>query len=80
MTVYCTEQQTRLHDLIQRVNERKGSLMLQVELAQRVTKLALSCQKWESSRDKFALCCFVMGCFFQRHAAIRKEEELTKKN
>ena len=54
MTVYRTEQQTRLYDLIRRANERKDSLMHQVELAQRVTKLALSCQKWESSRDKFA--------------------------
>ena len=54
MTVYRTEQQTRLHDLIQRANERKGSLLHQVELAQRVTKLSLSCQKWESSRDTFA--------------------------
>ncbi len=59
MTVYRTEQQTRLHDLIQRVNEQKGSLMLQVELAQRVTKLALSCQKWESSRDTFV--CIVVS-------------------
>ena len=59
MTVYRTEQQTRLHDLIQRVNERKGSLMLQVELAQRVTKLALSCQNWESSRDTFV--CIVVS-------------------
>lgn len=54
MTVYRTEQQTRLYDLIRRANERKGALILQVELADRVTKIALSCQKRESSRDKFA--------------------------
>lgn len=54
LTVYRTEQQTRLYDLIKRANKQKGSLMHQVELAQRVTKIALSCQKWESSRDKFA--------------------------
>lgn len=54
ITVYRTEQQTRLYDLIRRANERKSALMHQVELAQRVTKIALSCQQWESSRDKFA--------------------------
>jgi hypothetical protein len=54
ITVYRTEQQTRLYDLIRRANERKGALIHQVELAQRVTKIALSCQQWESSRDKFA--------------------------
>ena len=51
MTVYRTKQQTRLYDLIQRANERKGALMHQVKLAQCVTKIALSCQQWESSRD-----------------------------
>jgi hypothetical protein len=83
MTVYRTEQQTRLYDLIQRANERKGSLMLQVELAQRVTKLALSCQKWESSRDKFASLfrdgmLLPTACSNQEGGGVDKEESTEK--
>jgi hypothetical protein len=82
MTVYRTEQQTRLYDLIRRANERKGSLMHQVELAQRVTKLALSCQKWESSRDKFASLfrdgmLLPTACSNQEGGGVDKEESTT---
>jgi hypothetical protein len=83
MTVYRTEQQTWLYDLIQRANERKGSSMLQVELAQRVTKLALSCQKWESSRDKFASLfrdgmLLPTACSNQEGGGVDKEESTEK--
>ena len=54
MTMFREEQQTRLLDLIRRANERKEVLIHQCELAERVKKIALGCQKWESSREKFA--------------------------
>jgi hypothetical protein len=54
MTIFREEQQTRLLDLIRRANERKDVLIHQCELAERVKKIALACQKLESSREKFA--------------------------
>ena len=58
---------------------KRVSLMHQVELAQRVTKLALSCQKWESSRDKFALLfrdgmLLPTACSNQEGGGVDKEE------
>mmetsp|Transcript_16577 Transcript_16577/g.39683 ORF Transcript_16577/g.39683 Transcript_16577/m.39683 type:complete len:538 (-) Transcript_16577:60-1673(-) len=54
MTRFRDEQQKRLVDLIRRANERKDALQRQCELAERVKKIALACQKLESSREKFA--------------------------
>ncbi|KAL3762237.1 hypothetical protein ACHAW5_007186 [Stephanodiscus triporus] len=54
MTMFREEQQTKLLDLIRRANERKEALIHQCELAERVEKIALACQKLESSREKFA--------------------------
>jgi len=54
MTRFRDEQQKRLVLLICRANERKEGLQRQCALAERVTKIALACQKWESSREKFA--------------------------
>jgi hypothetical protein len=54
MTMFREEQQTKLLDLIRRANERKGALVHQCELAERVEKIASACQKLESSREKFA--------------------------
>ena len=54
MTRFRDEQQKRLVYLICRANERKEGLQRQCALAERVTKIALACQQWESSREKFA--------------------------
>ena len=54
MSKFRDEQQRSLVDMIRRANERKDTLGKQCALADRVKKIALACQKWESSREKFA--------------------------
>lgn len=54
MTKYRNVQNKRLVTLIKRANECKDELKRQCLHAERVTKIALSCQRYESSREKFA--------------------------
>lgn len=54
MSKFREGQRNRLVKLIKRANDKKEVLRKQCELADRVKKIALACQKWESSREKFA--------------------------
>ncbi|KAL7528484.1 hypothetical protein ACHAXR_002470, partial [Thalassiosira sp. AJA248-18] len=54
MSKFRNEQQRKLVDLIKHANERKDVLRKQCALAERVTKIALACRKYESSREEFA--------------------------
>lgn len=54
MTTCRNEQQMRLRNLTRCANARKEALLRVVELAERVTKIGVACQKYESLREKFA--------------------------
>ena len=54
MTRFRGGRQRGLVDLIRRANGRKEGFQRQCALAERVKKIAVACQKWESSREKFA--------------------------
>ena len=54
MAKFRKEQQKRLIVLSRRANEIKEVLKQQSKLAERVMKIAMSCRKWETSREQFA--------------------------
>lgn len=54
MTKFRDGRQQQLLEMIKRANQRKEALQHQCLLADRVKKIAVSCQKMESSREKFA--------------------------
>ena len=54
MVKFRKDQQQRLVMLTRRANEKKEALKQQRALAERVKKIAMSCHKWETSREQFA--------------------------
>ena len=54
MNKYRNVQQSKLVELIKRANETKEGLEQQCKHAEKVKKLSLECNKYESSREKFA--------------------------
>lgn len=54
MAKFRKDQQHRLIVLSRRANEKKDALKQQCTHAERVKKIALSCHKWETSREQFA--------------------------
>ena len=54
MAKFRKDQQKKLIVLSRRANEKKEMLKRQCNMAERVTKIAMSCRKWETSREQFA--------------------------
>ena len=54
MAKFRKDQQQKLVSLSRRANEKKEALKQQCIMAKRVEKIALSCHKWETSRERFA--------------------------